>query len=173
MTAEDFYISLDSVKIWLMNYPYNCFTLDLSNNTMVKKKGIKQIFLHFPILDNYSAEIYLQGKSLACNREIKSHKFFFSGPVIKLLDLGKIYMTLEKKKSPTQLLNKKSILDPYNSAQCSSVISYIEYFKVLQLEEDMQLRLWRISMMRMMPARSAANTLTLTSSATRSAMTIS
>ena len=93
-TSEEFSISLDSVRIWLMNYPYNCFTLDLSNNTMVKTKGIRQIYLHFPILTNYSVEIYLHGKSLACNREIKSHKFFSSGPDIKLQDLGEIYTHL-------------------------------------------------------------------------------
>ena len=97
ITAEDFNINLDLVRIGLMNYPYNCFTLDLSNNTMVKKKGIRQIFFYFPLLENYSAQIYLQGKSLACNREIKSHKFFSSGPDIKLLDLGKIYTNLAKR----------------------------------------------------------------------------
>ena len=89
-TAEDLKISHDSVKRWLMNYPYNCFILDLSNNMMVKKKGIRQLKFYLPIMAMYSVEIYLQGKSLACNREIKSHKFFSSGPDIKLLDLGKI-----------------------------------------------------------------------------------
>ena len=81
-------ISLDSVKLWRLNHPYNCYTLDLSMNHEVREKGIKQIFFSFPLLENTSIELKLKGTSLTSNREIKSHKFQSSGVDIKLT-LGK------------------------------------------------------------------------------------
>ena len=83
-------ISLDSIKIWRLNYPYNCYTLDLTNNREVKEKGVKQLFLVLPLLANSSLEVLLQGNSLASNREIKDHRFYSSGEDITLEDLGEI-----------------------------------------------------------------------------------
>ena len=81
-------VSLDSVKLWRMNYPHNCYTLDLTNHTAVKEEGVKQLFLTFPLLANSSMEMVVQGSSLACSRDIKYHKFYSSGPDIALEDLG-------------------------------------------------------------------------------------
>ena len=83
-------ISLDSVKLWRLNYPSNCYTLDLSMNREVREKGIKQILFTFPLLENTSMELILKGASLICSREIKCHKFQSSGADIKLGTLGKI-----------------------------------------------------------------------------------
>ena len=83
-------ISIDSVELWRLNYPYNCYTLNLSNNHEVKEKGVKQVFFTFPALKDTSMELLLKGSSMICNREIKNHKFYSSGADIKLEKLGKI-----------------------------------------------------------------------------------
>jgi hypothetical protein len=76
----------EDLKLWRMNYPYNCFTLDLTNNSKVVEKGVKQMFLTFPA--NLSVEVLLQGKNMACNRDIKYHKFYSSGDNVRLDNLG-------------------------------------------------------------------------------------
>ena len=55
--TNDYYkISLTSVKLWRMNWPYNCFTLDLTNNTEVQQKGVRMISFIFPTKENTSAQ---------------------------------------------------------------------------------------------------------------------
>ena len=82
-------ISIDSVELWRLNFPYNCYTLNLSKNHEVREKGVKQVFFNFPIMENTSMELLLKGASLTCDREIKNHKFYSSGADIKLENLGK------------------------------------------------------------------------------------
>ena len=84
-------IPLTSVTVRRPNYPYNCFTLDLSQNDDIKSKGLKQIFFYFFTRNGSSVELLLEDKMQACNREIKYHKFYFSGPNIELKDLGESY----------------------------------------------------------------------------------
>ena len=88
MTDEKFVIELSLVNIWRMNYPYNCFTLDLTNNTKVQKNGLKTMVFHFKRNENTSVRIFTQGKSLACNRDIRDHQFYSSGDHIVLKNLG-------------------------------------------------------------------------------------
>ena len=88
MTDEKVFIELSLVNIWRMNYPYNCFTLDLTNNTKVQKNGLKTMTFHFKRNENTSVRIFTQGKSLACNRDIKEHQFYSSGDHIVLKNLG-------------------------------------------------------------------------------------
>ena len=82
-------IQLTSVIVKRLNYPYNCFTLDLSENKDIKSDGLKQIFFDFFTRNGSSVELLLEDKMLACNREIKNNKFYFSGTNIELKDLGK------------------------------------------------------------------------------------
>ena len=65
--------ALSSVKVKQLNYPYNCFTLDLSQNDQTKKKGLKQIFFHFPIINSSRVELLLEDRDLACTRETKEN----------------------------------------------------------------------------------------------------
>ena len=90
MANDWIYINMTSVKIWRMNFPDNCFTLDLSNNTEVEQRGVKQMFFMFPVMENTSVSILLQGNSLACNREIKAHKFYSAGSDVELKNLGEV-----------------------------------------------------------------------------------
>ena len=81
-------LPLSSVQIKRPNYPFNCFTLDLSKNSEIKKKGVKQIFFHIRSPAGTSMRILIVDKSLACTREIKENKFYSSGPKIELKNLG-------------------------------------------------------------------------------------
>ena len=90
MTNEVFNISLDSVQVWRLNFPYNCYSLDLTKNSDVTKKGIKQLFFYFYLLENFSVEIILEGQSLAGYRMITDHRFYSAGDAIRLEDLGKL-----------------------------------------------------------------------------------
>ena len=89
MTNEWFNVSLEYVKVWRLNYPYNCYSLDLTNNRDVREKGVRRVFLRFYILKNYSVEIHLEGQSLAGYRMIKAHRSKSTGDAIRLDDLGK------------------------------------------------------------------------------------
>ena len=88
-TNEWVEIPLSSVTVKRPNYPYNCFTLDLSQNEEIRKKHLKQIFFYVLTLNGSSVELLLEEKRLGCSREIKDNKFYFSGPKIELEKLGK------------------------------------------------------------------------------------
>ena len=88
VTHEGIFIDQSNVTIWRINYPFNCYTLDLTNNTDVKEKGVQKLIIVFHILQNLSLEILLQDKNLATNRNIQYHKLYFSGDAIKMQDLG-------------------------------------------------------------------------------------
>ena len=82
-------VSLESLNVWRLNYPYNCYSLDLPKNGDVQAKGVKQLLLVFHMVENYSVEIFLEGQSLASYRMIKGHRSQTSGDAIRLDNLGK------------------------------------------------------------------------------------
>ena len=88
LSNEYYTIPIKYAKVWRANFPFNCFTLDLSGNEEVEEKGVKQIFFYFHPMNGTSAEILLGDKTLTCSREIKDNKFYFSGPSLELEDLG-------------------------------------------------------------------------------------
>ena len=92
MSDDRFSINLSSVNIWRMNWPYNCFALDLINNTEVQQKGIQSIWFMFPLIENTSVKIMPQGKELACNREVQSLNFYSSGDKIIIENLGEVLL---------------------------------------------------------------------------------
>ena len=80
MTQEDIDISLDDhVKVQRVNFPDNCFTLDITNNSDVREKGIRQLYINFYNTKNSAVEVLVQGYSLVCDRIIKEHNFYSSG----------------------------------------------------------------------------------------------
>ena len=81
-------VGLDSVKVWRLNFPYNCYSLDITNNRDVKEKGVMVLFLQFNTLEKYSLQVFLEGQSLASHRMIMAHRFQSSGDAITLDDLG-------------------------------------------------------------------------------------
>ena len=82
-------ISIEDVELWRLNFPHNCYTLNLSRNQDVREKGVKQVFIDFPLLENTSMELLLEGTSMICDRKVKNHKFYSSGSDIKVERLGK------------------------------------------------------------------------------------
>ena len=77
------------MKVWRLNLPYNCYSLDLTDNRDVREKGVKQLFLNFNILDEkFSVGILLEGQSLAGFRKIKTHRSKSTGDAIRLDNLG-------------------------------------------------------------------------------------
>ena len=80
--------NLSSIAVRRPNYPFNCFTLDLNDDESIKTSGVKQLFLYFNRRENTSVKVLIEDKSLSCSREIKYHKFYFSGPNVELKDLG-------------------------------------------------------------------------------------
>ena len=90
INSQQIEIPLSSVKVGRLNYPYNCFTLDLANNTGVEQSDVSLVTFNFPVIRNTSVSIFLQGKSLACDRQINAHKFFSSGDHVTIIDLGLI-----------------------------------------------------------------------------------
>ena len=96
MTNKYEYLSLSLVRVRRPNYPFNCYTLDLSEHEEIKNVGVKQLFIEFWRKKNYSMELLLKDKALACNREIKYHKFYFSGPSLELDNLGNMNTKFEE-----------------------------------------------------------------------------
>ena len=105
------------------NYPQNCFTLDLTNNTEIKKKGIKHLFIYFKSQINSSVKLNAIGANLACNRNIKTHKFFSSDPmkIDKLNEFTKRYVVV---------INKHVLMEEDPTNQCMNYpYSSFESFK--------------------------------------------
>ena len=88
LTNKWFNVSMDSVKVWRLNFPHNCYSLDLTYNRDIKKKGVKQLFLDFFILKKFSVDFLLEGQSLAGFRIIKAHRSQSTGDAIRLDNLG-------------------------------------------------------------------------------------
>ena len=91
-TMKNVFVNINTslIQVRRPNYPFNCYTLDLADQKGVKNVGVKQLFINLWPKKNSSLKILLEDKSLACNRTIKYHKFFFSGKNVKIVDLGKI-----------------------------------------------------------------------------------
>ena len=73
------------VHLERVNFPHNCFTLDITNNSDVL--GIKQLTLHFRTLANFSVAVYAQGASMSCHRDIRVHNLYSFGHIMHLDDI--------------------------------------------------------------------------------------
>ena len=71
-------ILLSSLIIKRPNYPFNCFTLDISQNQEVRKKGVRAVIFRFYHLVNTSVQILLEDRRLACTRQIRENVVYFS-----------------------------------------------------------------------------------------------
>ena len=71
----------ENIYIGRVNYPNNCFTLDITNNTDL---GIKQLTFHFRTLANFSVGVYAQGASLSTHRDIRVHNLYSTGDIMHL-----------------------------------------------------------------------------------------
>ena len=91
-------VNLSSLHLKRPNYPFNCFTLDLSKNIQLNEKSFKYVWFDFFEHNGTSVEIFLEDKNLACTRQIIEDRFYFTGPQIKQ-DIGKYKLKPCKKMS--------------------------------------------------------------------------
>ena len=69
----------------LINYPDNCQTLDLTQNSQIGQEGVKKITLKLsPFPADFSVFIKLLGKSSTCSRNLAELAFSQSGEQIEL-----------------------------------------------------------------------------------------
>jgi hypothetical protein len=83
MTNEWIRIKTDYVTR-SVNYPHNCYTLDLTNQTDVKEKKVNMIAIKFHNHTKYSVTIFVEGSTLSCSRTISANAFFSTGDSIKM-----------------------------------------------------------------------------------------
>jgi hypothetical protein len=67
-----------------VNYPHNCYTLDLTNQTDVKEKMVNMLTIKFHNHTNYSVTILVEGSTLSCSRTFSANAFFSTGDTIKM-----------------------------------------------------------------------------------------
>jgi hypothetical protein len=84
-------------NVWYLvrvNFPDNCYTLNIASNPAVKKHGLKELFIDFKDLENRSVEVQIQGSSQACDRNIIAHLLYSEGAEIRLLKMNLARMFL-------------------------------------------------------------------------------
>ena len=80
------------VHVNRMNFPHDCFTLDIANNTDVKEKEIKRLTIWFQDMPNITGiDRNIPGGSLSCNRNLRDQTFYASGQRIQLTEMRKKY----------------------------------------------------------------------------------
>ena len=74
----------DEIFLERVNYPYNCYTLDLTNDSRLLGQGLRTMNLKFKTKKQFQAvHIQLYGKTLAAHRQIFDHTVFSTGDMIK------------------------------------------------------------------------------------------
>jgi hypothetical protein len=83
---EEMYVNVTNLKAALrrVNFPDNCYTLDLTNITEVKEKGIQVIQIHDNRGHEQYVEFFFEGSSLTTDRIIKAHRLYSSGDKIEI-----------------------------------------------------------------------------------------
>ena len=78
----------DAFYVERVNYPSNCFTLNIANDNDVQAKGITNIrFLlkkpEYVDTKSYHIDLNVIGKEIATNRDITEHFFYSTGDSLK------------------------------------------------------------------------------------------
>ena len=71
MTNEAIPLDMDRLVLERVNFPHNCYTLDLANMAVVKEKGIARVWLEFntSVVGEGSVEVHLQDGHLMTTGE--------------------------------------------------------------------------------------------------------
>ena len=88
-------VPLTSVTYKRAMVPYNCLSLDLSENEDIQTKGLSQIYLRFKPLSGVSVEVKVLDKMLECNRKLKNNIFYYSGDRMKFENLGTYFCIVD------------------------------------------------------------------------------
>ena len=78
----------DAFYVERVNYPSNCFTLNLANDSDVQANGITNIRFLLKKPENvdtqsYRIDLNVIGHEIATNRDITEHFFYFTGDTLK------------------------------------------------------------------------------------------
>ena len=80
LNTEEYLSFGDQVYLGRINYPYNCYTLNLARNSSLKGKGVKTMNIRLKTEQAFQAlQIQLQGKTLATQRDIFDQTVFSTG----------------------------------------------------------------------------------------------
>ena len=83
-TEDSFRVPLKHATLRRVNYPHNCYTLDLSNVAQLRSESIKTLFITFKSGNLDKVQISLQGSTIASNREIFDNSFYARGDKISV-----------------------------------------------------------------------------------------
>ena len=72
-------IDLEKIHVRKVNYPSNCFTLDLSKEPLLNESAIKTLRINFYNKEAVSTEVQLVGKNIFTERNINRLSIFSSG----------------------------------------------------------------------------------------------
>ena len=81
-TEDSSYLSSKHVTLGRVNYPHNCYRLDLSSVTQMRHESIKTLGISFKSGNLEKVQISLQGITLATNRDIFDNSFYTRGDKI-------------------------------------------------------------------------------------------
>ena len=76
------YLPLKQTNLPRVNYPHNCYTLDLSSVPGIQNKSIKTLGFLFKSKNVEKVQMSLHGNTLATNREIFDNSFHAKGDLI-------------------------------------------------------------------------------------------
>ena len=74
----------DEVRLERVNYPFNCYTLDLTRNSRLRGKGVKKLdMMLFTDEETFKAvHIQIHGRTLVTHRNIFDHTVFTTGDAL-------------------------------------------------------------------------------------------
>ena len=82
----------ESLFLDMMSYPSPCYILDITNNSIVKERGIKAVLIRFTKhteeevqSQNGSIKVFAFSKNMSGKRRIKSNSFYSSGDEMRLV----------------------------------------------------------------------------------------
>jgi hypothetical protein len=114
----------------VVNYPHNCYTLDLTRNSVVKEHSINALYISFsnfkrPSGKDLSVKVIVQDSSLVCDRNIKDHLAYSEGAEIRLDKMNvrreyvvKIKKTVFVKEDPTKVCQNYPTSDYVSYRDC-------------------------------------------------------
>ena len=83
LNTEEYLSFADQVYLGKINYPHNCYTLDLTKSSRLRGRGVKTMIVRLKTEQTFQAmQIQLQGKTLATQREIYDHTVFSTGDAL-------------------------------------------------------------------------------------------
>ena len=83
MSNEEIFVAVkENVFLKRINYPGNCFTMEITRMDVIRK-GIRRMVMRFGDISGISLEVFVLGKSLESRKNIRSNAFYSQGVPIR------------------------------------------------------------------------------------------